>query len=84
MVLTFECRIFANFLVSEDLKNESDSTLNNGATIRNQDNADEDSERIYSIMGYQLMNLDVSEPVGPWRLYPSGHFLRKGTIGRSE
>ncbi|MDU5947095.1 MAG: hypothetical protein E6Z15_08470 [Paenibacillus macerans] len=48
----------SNFAISEVLKNETDSALNNSDTMIVQENAATGKDMIYSTMGYQLMNND--------------------------
>lgn len=54
--LVIDNRTLSNFVLSDVLKNDTDQKLSSGETIIVQENAAADSSRVYSTLGYQLMN----------------------------
>lgn len=54
--LVIDNRTLSNFVLSDVFKNDTDQKLSSGETIIVQENAAADSSRVYSTLGYQLMN----------------------------
>lgn len=54
--LAIDYRTLSNFELSDVFKNNTDQKLSSGETIIVQENAAVDSSRVYSTLGYQLMN----------------------------
>lgn len=54
--LVIENRTLSNFVLSDVFKDNTGHTLSSGETIVVQENAAADSSRVYSTLGYQLMN----------------------------